>query len=47
MEGQQVREEAYDKSQIYQDKMKRIFDKKVKGDDFQVGDLVLKWDARF
>ena len=27
--------------------MKNIFDKKVKDDDFQVGDWVLKWNARF
>ena len=26
--------------------MKKIFDKKEKLDDFQQGDLVLKWDAR-
>ena len=26
--------------------MKKIFDKNVKIDDFQLGDLVLKWDAR-
>jgi len=25
--------------------MKHIFDKKVKADDFKLGDLVLKWDA--
>lgn len=29
-----------------QSKMK-IFDKKIKIDDFQVGDFVLKWDARY
>jgi len=26
--------------------MKKIFDRKVKTDDFQLGDSVLKWDAR-
>ena len=26
--------------------MKKIFDRKAKPDDFQQGDLVLKWDAR-
>ena len=26
--------------------MKKIFDRKVKPDDFQQGHLVLKWDAR-
>ena len=25
----------------------KIFDRKVKIDDFQLGDLVLKWDARY
>ena len=30
-----------------QDKMKKIFYKKVKDDDFQLEDLILKWDARF
>lgn len=30
-----------------QDKMKKFFDRKVKIDDFQLGNLVLKWDARF
>ena len=27
--------------------MKKIFDKKVKVDDFHLGDLILKWDAIF
>ena len=27
--------------------MKKIFDRKIKVDDFQLGDLILKWDARF
>ena len=27
--------------------MKKIFDKRLKVDDFQLGDLVLKWDAIF
>ena len=30
-----------------QDKMKKTFDKRVKLDDFQLGDLVLKWDVVF
>ena len=42
-----MRESIYDISQLMQDKMKKSFDKKVKDDDFQLGDLVLKWDARF
>ena len=42
-----MRESIYDRSQLMQDKMKKIFDRKVKADNFQIGDLVLKWDARF
>lgn len=44
---QQIREGVLDKSQIFQDRMKNIFDKRVKLDDFQQGDWVLKWDARY
>lgn len=43
MEVQQVREGVLDKAHIFQDKMKNVFDRKVKSDDFQLGDLVLKW----
>ena len=43
---QQIREGILDRTQIFQDKMKKIFYKKVKIDDFQLGDLVLKWEAR-
>ena len=42
-----IRENVYDRSQLMQGKMKKIFDRKVKDDDFQLGYLVLKWDARF
>jgi hypothetical protein len=31
---------------LHQDKIKRDFDKHTKEDDFKVGDLVLRWDAR-
>ena len=34
------------KSQVIQDKIKKIFDKKTKADDFYIGDKVLKWDFR-
>ena len=34
-----------DKSITYQKRIKEAFDKKAKTDNFQVGDLVLKWDA--
>lgn len=45
MEVQQIRDQVVDKAQIFQGKVKRSFDKKAKPDDFQKGDLVLKWDA--
>lgn len=47
MEVQQIREGVLDKAQVFQDKMKKIFDKNAKPDDFQQGDLVLKWDTRY
>ena len=47
IEVQQMRENIYDRSQLMQDKMKKTFHRKVKVDDFQLGDLILKWDARF
>lgn len=31
---------------LIQDKIKRIYDKRTKETDFQIGDFVLKWDAR-
>ena len=47
IEVQQVRESAYDRSQLIQDKMKKTFDRKIKADDFHLRDLVLKCDVRF
>ena len=43
---QQTREQVYVKSQVIQDKIKNVFDKKTKVDDFYIGDKVLKWDSR-
>jgi hypothetical protein len=43
---QQTREKSFNKSQLHQDKIKKDFVKNTKEDDFKVGDLVLKWDAR-
>ena len=40
-----MRDKAYDKVQIHQEKMKNTFDRRIKEDVFQVDDLVLKWDA--
>lgn len=42
----QTREEFYNVTQVIHDKIKRIHDKRVKANDFQLNDLVLKWDAR-
>jgi hypothetical protein len=39
--AQQMREHVFNKSQLHQDKMKRIFDRHTKKDDFKVNDLVL------
>jgi len=43
---QQARKEVYHKSQILQEKLKNIFDKRTKAEDFFIGDKVLKWDSR-
>ena len=42
----QTREDVYLKSQVVQENIKKIFDKKTKEDDFYIGDKVLKWDSR-
>jgi hypothetical protein len=47
VEVQQIKEGFLDKAQLFKDKMKNIFDRRTKLDDFQQGDLVLKWDARY
>jgi hypothetical protein len=31
--------------QDHQQRIKRVFDKKANKEEFQIGDLVLKWDA--
>ena len=33
-------------SQVVQEKIKKIFDKRTKAEDFYIGDKVLKWDSR-
>jgi hypothetical protein len=45
VEVQQTREQLVDKAYDHQLKIKHAFDKKVNKEDFQLGDLVLKWDA--
>ena len=45
VEVKQTQEKLVDKEYDHQLKIKQAFDKKVKKEDFQLGDLVLKWDA--
>lgn len=42
---QQTREEIYIRSQVVQERIKKIFDKRTKAEDFYLGDKVLKWDS--
>lgn len=42
----QAREEVYNKTQLSQDEIKKIHDRRAQADDFQIDDLVLKWDSR-
>ena len=43
---QQTKEEVYQRSQVLQEKIKKIFDKRTKEKYFHLGDKVLKWDSR-
>jgi hypothetical protein len=45
VELQQVREKLLEKTELHQEKMKEIFNKKVKTNIFKIGELVLKWDV--
>ena len=45
IELEEKRNKAYDKVQIHQEKIKNIFDRRVKEEQFQIDYLVLKWDA--
>jgi hypothetical protein len=45
VEVQQAREQAMDRIQDHQQRIKQVFDKKAKKEEFRTGDLVLKWDA--
>jgi hypothetical protein len=45
VEVQQAREQVMSRIQEHQQRIKRIFDKKAKKEEFWIGDLVLKWDA--
>ena len=46
MEVQQIRDQVANKASVFQGRVKKIFNRRAKPDDFQQGDLVLKWDAR-
>jgi hypothetical protein len=37
---------VYNRSQLHQERMKKSFDKRSKQEDFQIVELVLRWDAR-
>ena len=45
VELQQIREQVARKSEAHQQRIKGMFDKRAKADNFQFGDWVLKWDA--
>jgi hypothetical protein len=45
VEVQQTREQVVDRIQNQQRRIKQVFDKKAKKEEFRKGDLVLKWDA--
>ena len=43
---QQTREEVHQRSQVLQEKLKKIFDKRTKVEDLYLGDKFLRWDSR-
>lgn len=43
---QQTREDVYQRTQILQEKLKKMFDKRTKAKDFFIGDKVLKLYSR-
>jgi hypothetical protein len=45
VEVQQTREKVIGRAHDRQQKIKQAFDRKSRKEDFQLGDLVLKWDA--
>jgi hypothetical protein len=45
VEVQQIREQVMDTAHSHQQKIKQAFDRKVRKEGFELGDLVLKWDA--
>jgi hypothetical protein len=45
VEVQQIREQVRDIAYSHQQKIKQAFDRKVTKKEFEIGDLVFKWDA--
>ena len=45
VELQQIWEQVVGRSEAHQQRIKGMFDKRAKTDNFQVGDWVLKWDT--
>ena len=45
IELNELRDKAYVKVKIHQERMKNTLDRKVKEEQFQIEDLVLKWYA--
>ena len=43
---QQTRDEVFQNTSKIHDRIKKIYDWKTKEDNFKVGDVVLRWDAR-
>ena len=43
---QQTREEVYNRALQKQESIKKLFDRRTKANNFNVGDKVLKWDSR-
>ena len=41
-----MRERAYEKAHIHEEKMNKTFDRKIKEHNFHMNELVLKWDSR-
>jgi ribonuclease HI len=45
VEVQQTREQVMNRAYDHQQKIKQAFDKRIKKKEFEIGDLVFKWDA--
>ena len=43
---QKTREEVYNRALQKQESIKKLFDKRIKANDFSIGEKFLKWDSR-